>query len=176
MVARNVKGALMRTILFAASILTASTATAQDTEVTNGTSFGDWEVACDAVSTQRVTCRLVQSQSIAETGEMVLRLIVFPQDQEGALMVAQMPMGVYFPGGAIFRAADDSDAPVTSMVWQRCGGGLCEAALSMDATAVDAFVAQGAILFAYQMDPGTDRLVTRVDVSTLATGLAAIRP
>lgn len=169
----------MRGLITAITVLAATTAHAQDNdvgEVGNGTAFGNWEVACDAVTTQRVTCRLVQTQALSETNALLLRMIVFSQPEGGALVTAQMPMGVYLPGGAVFRAETDEEAPVTGMVWQRCLGQVCEAAIALDGEAVDALVESGSILFAYQMNPGEDRRIVRVDVSTLGDGLAAIQP
>lgn len=166
----------MRRLMAAVFMLLAGTANAQNSEVGNGSNFGNWEVVCDAVTTQRVSCRLVQTQTLTETGELVLRMLVYPQPEGGALLIAQVPIGVYLPGGAVYRTESDEETPLTGMIWQRCLGQICEAALALDASMVSELVANDAILFAYQKNPGEDRRVVRVDLAEFEGGLAAIQP
>lgn len=166
----------MRGLMTAVFMLWAGMAFAQDTEIGNGSTFGSWEVVCDAVTTQRVSCRLVQTQTLTETGELVVRMLVYPQPEGGALLIAQVPIGIYLPGGAVYRSEASEDAPVTGLVWQRCLGEICEAALALDAAKVGELVASDAILFAYQVNPGEDRRVVRVDLAEFEAGLAAIQP
>ena len=144
-------------------------------ETLNNASFGDWRVVCEAVSTTRTACRIVQSQRIAESGDLVAQFVAYPLSEGAALFVAQVPIGVYLPGGAVYRPAEDEAAEQTQMIWQRCAGPICEAALQLSAEDVAGFAETGALVFGYQMDPGADPIITRVDVSTFAEALEAVR-
>ena len=164
----------MRAILATMVAVWGSPGMAQDQEVVPGQAFGDWVVACEVVSTARNACRLVQTQT-RSNGAFVLQLIAYPQQDGGALLVAQVPMGAYLPSGAVYRPADDAEAPQVSMIWQRCLGEVCEAALRLDEAAVTDLTQAGQIVFGYRLNPGEEPMLTGVDVSTLADGLAAIR-
>lgn len=166
----------MRKVVTACALMAATQVAAQEGAVANNTAFGDWVVACEAVSTAQTSCRILQTQQNADTGALVAQFIAYPQPEGGALLVAQMPIGVYLPGGAVFRAAEDEEAEQQGMVWQRCFGQICEAALALDAEAVANLTASGRILFGYQANPGEPAVITAVDVSTFAEALDAIRP
>ncbi len=165
----------MRKILPVIAMLIGLPVAAPAQEVANNAQFGDWIVACEAVSTQRTSCRIVQSQSIAETGALVAKFVAYPLAEGEALLVAQVPMGVYLPGGAVFRPADDETAEQQSMIWQRCAGAICEAALQLTADNVENLAAAESIIFGYQANPGQDPIVTRVSTSAFADALNAIR-
>lgn len=165
---------MTRLKLAALAALVAGTAQAQD-DVAQGQAFGDWIVACEAVSTTRNACRIAQSQSRSSDGSLVLQLVAYPQAQGGAVLVAQVPMGVYLPDGATFRPRNDDDADSTGMIWQRCLGNICEAALRLDADGVAAFADAGEVLFGYRMIPGEPATITTVDTSTFVTALDAVR-
>ncbi|MFO6464305.1 invasion associated locus B family protein [Jannaschia sp. KMU-145] len=144
-------------------------------EVANNTLFGDWLVTCEAVTVARNVCRLVQEQKLRQGDALVARLIAFPTEDGGAVLLAQVPIGVYLPGGAVFRPEDDAEADQIEMVWQRCLGDVCEAAQALDAAALEALDASGAILFGYRADVNSNPIVTRVDMTDFKTGLDALR-
>lgn len=154
----------------------ATSAQAQQAEVANNATFGDWVVNCEAVSTQRTSCRVVQTQSRSDTGALFLRLIAYAQPEGGAVLVAQTPIGVYLPADVVFRAEGDADTPQTAMIWQRCLGDICEAALELDAESLQALEDGGAALFGYQPAPGQDAAVARVETTALIEALDTTRP
>ena len=91
------------------SLAQENTATeAAATDVANNSVFGDWVMACEAVTVSRNMCRLVQEQSPRETGEMLARFIAVPV-ADGVILLAQVPMGVYLPGGAVYRFEGQDD-------------------------------------------------------------------
>ncbi|MEM9341947.1 MAG: invasion associated locus B family protein [Pseudomonadota bacterium] len=181
--------------LVAASFLVAGTALAQDADteigadatpeatldttpqpVANNSSFGNWIVTCQAVTTRDTACRLVQEQSLTETNQLVARFIALPAEKDAAILLAQVPMGAYLPGGAVYRIADRDDLEQRSMIWQRCLGQLCEAAIKLEADEIATMADGGAILFGYRMDAGADPIILRVETAAFADGVAAIRP
>ncbi len=166
----------MRKLLAGLAMTLASGASAQEGEVANNAAFGDWVVTCDAVSTQRTSCRVVQTQSRSDTGTLVIQLLGYALAEGGALLVAQVPMGVYLPGGVSFREAADEDAPQQAMVWQRCAGQICEAALQLDAVSLQALNDAEQVLFGYQPQPGSAPVIAQVNTATLIEALDATRP
>ncbi|MEM9708503.1 MAG: invasion associated locus B family protein [Pseudomonadota bacterium] len=151
--------------LTAFALLVASTAMAQDVEadiavdaetavtetttdvVANNSSFGDWLVTCQAITTRDTACRLMQEQSLRETNQLIARFIALPAEEGGAILLAQVPMGAYLPGGAVYRIGGREDLEQRSMVWQRCLGELCEAAIQVDKEEIALMQEEGAILF-----------------------------
>lgn len=159
--------------VIAMSIATTGGAFAQD--VANNTPFGDWLVSCEAVSVSQTFCQLVQQQSVRDTNELAGRFAAFPAQNGGAVLLAQVPIGVYLPGGAVFRLDDNDATPQREMVWQRCLGPICEAAILLDEATVSEMGSSGAMLFGYRMDSDAEPIVLRVNLSRFGEGLDALR-
>lgn len=151
----------------------AAPAQAQD-EIANNSQFGDWIVTCEAVTISRTSCRLLQELSLIETNTLVARFIAFPGAEGSAVMLAQVPMGVYLPGGAVYRFANDEEAEQREMIWQRCLGDICEAAIALAPEELEQFTAAGSLLFGYRADVQSEPIITEVDVSQFAEAIAAI--
>lgn len=165
------------TMITAAVFAAASPVMGQEAkaDVANNTLFGDWIVTCQAVTVTRNICRLVQEQKLRDSNTLVARLIAFPAEDGGAVLLAQVPMGVYLPGGAVFRQESDEAADQQEMIWQRCLGDICEAALGLDAEALAKLAESGAILFGYRGDISSEPIITRVDMAQFGAGLEALR-
>ncbi len=163
----------MRNVLTGLVMTLASGAAAQ--EVANNASFGDWVVNCEAVSTQRTSCWVAQTQSRADNGGLVLQLIAYALPEGGALLAAQVPIGAYLPFNVSFQPEADENPQPQRMIWQRCLGQICEAALQFSAEELAALNDAEQVLFGYQPAPGVDALVTRVSTGTLVEALDAIR-
>lgn len=170
---------MRKTILTAFAALSLATSSlAQETEtpeVANNTLFGDWIVTCQAVTVTRNICRLMQEQKLRDSDTLVTRLIAFPAEEGGAVLLAQVPMGVYLPGGAVFRQESDAEAEQKEMIWQRCLGDICEAALALNAEELAEIAEGGAILFGYRGDIASEPIITRVDMTRFGEGLEALR-
>lgn len=151
---------------------TDASATSQD--LANGTTFGDWLVACEAISVRDTACRLVQTLTLTDGQTLVSNFITVPSE-DGAILIAQVPMGVYLPGGAVYRFAGDEDAEQREMIWQSCQGQVCEAAAPLDTEELAAMDAAGKLLFGYRIRPDADPVVVEVDVTELSEGLDALR-
>lgn len=147
-------------------------APAQD--LANYTAFGAWLVNCEALSVKRSVCRLTQELTLKDTGDLVVRLVALPV-KDGALLFAQVPQGVYLPGGAVYRIADNEDLPQREMIWQRCLGGVCEAATGLDEAELEALNGVPSILFGYRMDAEGEPLIVNVEMSKFSDGIAALR-
>lgn len=169
-------GDLKRLVMAGALIAALSTlAVAQDAEVAVNAQFGQWIVSCDAVTVNTNICRLVQEQVLRDSGDLVARFIVQPTEDESAVLLAQVPIAVFLAGGAVYRLEGDDVAPQREMIWQRCAGPVCEAALLLEPDELAAMNDAGAILFGYRTGPTTDPVITRVDMTDFTTGLDAIR-
>jgi len=175
----------MRNLGLAAALAVALplAATAQNTsaigapapDVANNAVFGGWVVDCEAITVREISCRLIQQLTLAESGELVARLIVLPVDDGAAVMLAQVPMGVFLPGGAVFRVEGAEDDTQTEMIWQRCLGELCEAAIRLEVGDMAALRDADALLFGYRVDVEGEPVVVRVDTSQFGAALDAIR-
>lgn len=143
------------------------------TDLRNNTVFGDWVVSCQAVTVRRSVCTLVHEQSLRDSGEVLLRMIAAPVE-DGAILLAQVPMGVYLPGGAIYRFADRDDQEQREMIWQRCAGAICEAAASLDAEELALFAEESAILFGYRMSPEAEPIILRVSIDQFADAISEL--
>ncbi|QYX57143.1 invasion associated locus B family protein [Roseovarius sp. SCSIO 43702] len=177
--------------LFLAAALAATTpfaAMAQDTTegvaeseleaaraVANNSVFGGWIVNCEALTVRDTSCRLIQQLTLAESGALVARFIVLPVEDGAAVMLAQVPMGVFLPGGAVFRVEGADDDAQKEMIWQRCLGELCEAAIRLEGEDIDALREADAMLFGYRIEVDGDPVVVRVDTSEFGAAIDAIR-
>lgn len=143
-------------------------------ELANNTAFGGWLVTCEALTVTRSACRLTQELTLRETGDLVVRMVALPV-ADGALLFAQVPLGVYLPGGAVYRIEGKEDLEQRDMVWQRCLGGVCEAASGLDQAELDNLRSADSILFGYRMDASGEPLIVSVDTSRFVEGLDALR-
>lgn len=143
-------------------------------DLANNSAFGDWLVTCEAATVQRTVCRLVQEQSLRQNGQLVARFIAVPVS-DGAILLAQTPMGTYLPGGAVYRFAGDEDSAQREMIWQSCLGDVCEAAAPLDEAELALFAEHQAILFGFRMSADTDPLILSVDISRFGEALDALR-
>ncbi len=152
-----------------------TTATSAPADVANNTAFGDWLVVCEAVTVRQNVCRLVQELSLRETNELVARFIALPAT-DGAVLLAQVPIGVYLPGGAVYRFAGRDDLEQREMVWQRCFGDVCEAAIALDAEELAVFGEAETMLFGFRGDAESDPVIVSVDISQFSEAVAMIAP
>ena len=144
-------------------------------ELRNGQLVGDWVVTCEAVTVSRTQCRLVQEQSMRETGQMVARFIAIPVS-DGAILLAQVPMGVYLPGGAVYRFAGKDDIEQRNMIWQRCAETVCEAAAPLTEEELGLFAQNDALLFGFRETADAEPVVLRVGIDGFAGAIAKLRP
>lgn len=145
-----------------------------DTDLANNTAFGDWVVSCQAATVQRNICQLVQVQTLRETGQMLARFVALPVE-DGAILLAQMPMGVYLPGGAVYRFAENEELEQREMIWQRCLGEVCEAAAPLDDDELALFGAHDAILVGFRMSAEDEPIILNVDISQFNEALTALK-
>lgn len=161
--------------------LVATLAAAQDTtpeaggELRNGQLVGDWLVTCEALTVSQTQCRLVQEQSMRESGELVARFIAIPV-VDGAILLAQVPMGVYLPGGAVYRFAENDDVEQRNMIWQRCADTVCEAAAPLTEDELALFGQHEALLFGFRETADGDPIVLRVGIEGFAETIGKLRP
>lgn len=147
---------------------------AADAEIRNGQQIGDWVVNCDAVTVRQTVCRLVQEQSLRDGGELVARFIAVPV-VDGAILLAQVPMGVYLPGGAVYRFADNETEEQRDMIWQSCAGEICEAAAPLDDAELALFADHSDILFGFRRTAEDDPVVLRVNIDGFAEAIGNLR-
>lgn len=83
----------------AMTVVSITGASAQD--VANNTPFGDWRVSCDAVSVSQTFYQSEQQKSVLDTNELAGRFAAFTTLNGGAILLAQVPIGVYLPGRAL---------------------------------------------------------------------------
>ena len=161
--------------LVLAALLPLAPATAQDTPpaapAANGQAFGNWILRCQALGVAQTQCNLVQELTLAETGAMIVRLIV-TELQGGPTLVAHVPIGAYLPSGLVYQVEGD-ETEQKEMVWQRCLGSICEGALAMDEDEV-ARLSSGTLLVGYRPAPGVEPVVLRVGLDGFGEGVAAI--
>lgn len=143
-------------------------------DVANNTAFGDWVVTCEAITIRRNACRLVQEQSLRETGELVARFIALPVS-DGVILLAQVPMGVYLPGGAIYRISGQEDLEQREMIWQRCAAEICEAAAPIDDEELALFAKADSILFGFRQTAEAEPVILKVDISKFTEAVQMIR-
>lgn len=151
-------------------------------EIANNTAFGDWVVQCEAVTVSSTVCRLVQELTRTDDNTLVVRFIALPSGTDEAILLAQVPIGAYLPGGAVYRldnldeATSEGDpSEQREMIWQRCLGDLCEAAIAVSPAEMAEFTAETGILFGYRPDVEADPLIVRADVARFAEAIDAIR-
>ena len=146
-----------------------------DGETPNNTLFGDWMVSCEAVSVSRVACSLRQQLTLTENDQLIVQMIAVPAEDGTAILLAQVPIGAYLPAGAVYRFDNGNEGEEQrSMIWQRCLGELCEAAIQLDAEELAHFAENDRLLFGYRPDIGAEPLIVALDISRFNEALAAI--
>lgn len=164
----------MLAALFGMHMITA--ASAQPADVPNGTKFGDWQVVCEAATTQHSTCALAQRIMRRGDGAFLVELLALPRGAAAAALVARVPNGVHFPSGFALRAAGDDAAAEHRFAWQSCDAHVCEAVLPAPAAAIAEFeVAPDGMIGGYRPAPRAKPVLFRLSLSGLAEGLAALR-
>ncbi|WP_417809544.1 invasion associated locus B family protein [Thioclava sp.] len=143
-------------------------------DIANNTAFGDWVVSCQAATVKKTVCRLVQEQRVKNSNQLLARFIAMPA-KDGAVLIAQVPMGVYLPGGAVYRFEGKDDLKQRDMVWQTCLNGVCEAAAPLSADELKRFDENKAILFGYKPTADGKPLVLRVDVEQFNKALEVLK-
>jgi len=143
-------------------------------DIANNTAFGDWVVSCQAATVKKTVCRLVQEQRVKNSNQLLARFIAMPV-KDGAVLIAQVPMGVYLPGGAVYRFEGKDDLKQRDMVWQTCLNGVCEAAAPLSADELKLFDENKAILFGYKPTADGKPLVLRVDVEQFNKALGVLK-
>lgn len=143
-------------------------------DVANGTTFGDWVISCEAETIRRTVCRLVQTLTLQESDDLVAQFIAVPA-QDGAVLIAQVPMGVFLPGGAVYRFTDDEALEQREMIWQSCQGQVCEAAYPLDEEELALMGTHSSILFGYRFSSDSEPIVVEVDISEFTRGIEILR-
>ncbi|MEM1360877.1 MAG: invasion associated locus B family protein [Pseudomonadota bacterium] len=143
--------------------LTAGTALAQE-------KYGSWLQICE----EGQPCRAVQQLAVTQTGEFAARIIGI-KVEDGLWLAAQVPMGVYFPAGAVFKVNTAEDTPQEQMIWQRCLNGICEAAIQLDSERLEDFSQADQMYFAYRMRPDEDPRLLNVSLDGFIDALEAPR-
>lgn len=143
-------------------------------DIANNTAFGDWVVSCQAATVKKTVCRLVQEQRVKNSNQLLARFIAIPA-KDGAVLIAQVPMGVYLPGGAVYRFEGKDDLKQRDMVWQTCLNGVCEAAAPLSADELKLFGENKAILFGYKPTADGKPVVLRVSVEQFNKALEVLK-
>lgn len=103
-----------------------------------------------------------------------MQFIVLAAGDGTHLLLAQTPIGVYLPGGAVYRFADNEDVEQREMIWQRCIGDICEAAIRIDEAERALFAEHDTLLFGFRVDVETDPIIVGVDISEFENALKAL--
>lgn len=143
-------------------------------DIANNTAFGDWVVSCQAATVKKTVCRLVQEQRVKNSNQLLARFIAMPA-KEGAVLIAQVPMGVYLPGGAVYRFEGKDELKQRDMVWQTCLNNVCEAAAPLSADELKLFGENKAILFGYKPTADGKPMVLRVNVEQFNKALDVLK-
>lgn len=168
-------GAALTTPVFAQDDAEKIDLSQESADVAVNAQFGQWVVSCEAVTVSSNVCRLVQEQVLRDSDVLVARFVVQPVEGGDAIMLAQVPGAVFLAGGAVYRLQGDEETPQREMIWQRCYGNICEAAIVLEAEELSAMNEAGAILFGYRLEPNSEPIVTLVDLQEFTNGLDALR-
>ena len=151
-----------------------SAALEQSAAIANNSAFGGWIVNCEAITVNSTSCRLIQQLSRTEDNSLIVRMVVVPAGDGSHLMIAQTPSGVYLPGGAVYRFAENEEVEQREMIWQRCIGDTCEAAARLDAEELALFDANATLLFGYRPDVTSEPIIVPMDISQFGEAIAAL--
>ncbi|PFG64450.1 invasion protein IalB [Thioclava sp. ES.031] len=143
-------------------------------DIANNTAFGDWVVSCQAATVKKTVCRLVQEQRTKSSNQLLARFIAMPA-KDGAVLIAQVPMGAYLPGGAVYRFEGKDNVKQRDMVWQTCMNGVCEAAAPLSTDELKLFAENKAILFGYKPTATGKPVVLRVSVEQFNKALDVLK-
>jgi len=166
-------GGAMRALAPAAATAALMAGPAAAERLQNGTQFGDWTVACEAIAVNETICVLTQRLLARDGDRFLTELLAFNDESEPvAYLAARVPLGVYFPAGFSIRP---EGADVTfDFAWQSCAMDLCEALMVLDAEALAALGGTATAIAGYVPRTGGEALVFRIGTEGLAEGLTAL--
>lgn len=150
---------------------------AQAQRLENGTRFGGWTVACEALAVNETVCVLSQRLVSAADGSLLADLLAFAStDEPAGWVAARVPNGVFLPSGFSFRVddAENGEERIDTFEWQSCSPDICEALLRIDSEIASALDTLPDWVAAYRPAIDASPLVFRVDPSGLADGLSAL--
>ncbi len=139
----------------------------------NGSRFGGWTVACEAIAVNETLCILSQRLVRADTSTVLAELVAFnSEDAGGAWIAARVPNGVFFPSGFVI-GLQESDTRL-EFEWQSCSAEICEALLAVGPEELDLIADATDWVAGYRPEMTRDSLVFRVTLDGLEDGLVAL--
>lgn len=151
--------------------------TAGAAEVTNGQTFGDWTVRCEALGVNRTRCMLSQTISVREDGRLLADLLAFwTDDGERRIMIAQVPIGAHLPSGFVLQAEGAPDEEQLKFTWQACSPQLCEAVALPEQAELDRLLEAERVLAGYRPAVGADPAIFPISTDGLVGGMDALKP
>ena len=169
--------------MMAALALLAAPVLAQEEEgaaaagpVANGTAFGDWRVACQAVAVGRTVCvlaqRIVARETGALVGEVTLRPAQGPEGAEALLMTLTVPTGLALRARPAYRIPPAEEE--RALDWETCGPRLCRAVRALGAEEVGALRAATSARVGYRPLRAEGPVVFDLSLRGVTAGLAAL--
>lgn len=142
--------------------------------ITNGTQFGGWTVACEAVAVNETTCVLQQRLVRSSDNTFLAEIVAFWDDaMADAFLAARVPNGAYLPSGFVMRLEDGDDRH--EFAWQSCSRELCEALLAAERETLEAIDAGEGAVLGYRPHIQAEPLVFRTRTDGLIEGLDALK-
>lgn len=165
---------MFRQIACALLGLCAGIASAQESTVPNGQTFGVWTVNCTAVAVGQTSCVLSQQIHRGTDNAFIAQVLAFQNlDATKTYLSARVPLGAYLPAGFAIKAEDQED--VLPFVWQTCAADLCEALAEIDpAKLAELAGVERNILGAFRPNLQSEDFVFRFSMAGVIEGLAAL--
>jgi len=150
-----------------------------ETRVTNGQSFGAWQISCTAIAVGETACVLNQTlYRDTDNAFLAQMLAVWSSDGQKRYILARVPAGVYLPAGIAMRPANiEGEDKIVQMVWQSCINDVCEALAEIDVDMLSAFADDGvSVVASYQPSINAAPIVFIFEMSGVLEGMDAVLP
>lgn len=146
-------------------------------EVSNGQTFGDWTVRCEALGVNRTRCMLNQTISLRDSNLLLADLLAFWTDEDPQpLLVAQVPVGAHLPSGFALQAEGAPEEDQLNFTWQACNPKICEAVALPGQELLDKLTSAERVLAGYRPGVAEEAAVFPISVKGLTDGLSALKP
>lgn len=150
---------------------------APNTRIANGTAFGSWFVACEALAVNETTCVLSQRLARSTDKAFLAEFLAFwSADGTKRYVAVRVPNGVYLAAGFALRPEAEPEGNELGFVWQSCGRDLCEALIELDDATGKRLTGADTLLAGYRPSLLAEPAVFSLSFAGLDEGLAALRP
>ena len=159
----------------ATGTLLATSGSAEAQEARQGTAFGDWLLACEAVGVNRTSCVIRQTLTRRDGGALIADVILRrleAEDDPRIALVLVTPTGMFLPEAP--GMAIDAGGETLPLQWRSCDAQRCVASRVLTEDDVASLSGGGRMSLGYRPVNRDEPVIFSVSLDGVTAGLAAL--